>query len=268
MPATIEQGSEESLAPELLAGVQDGLVRLTTGIDRLVARAEARHGRARRPVLLRTDLTELPGQEASIMLCCEFDGLCTTGDMEAALFGHALDERDERQAAWHALTLTLEEAVQQLREAGVRLDPAFCELVEQCTVDRIRVCIISRGVKPLIRAMLREEGIGHVEVFAHDGHFDRAGGGVWRVSFRDHSESGHNKADSIRRAQMGTAASGVVYVGHARCDLAPVLANQVDCLFAPRGSLLAGLCADAGVRHCEFEGWAALSTTLAQNACP
>ena len=133
-----------------------------------------------------------------------------------------------------------------------------------CAVRRLRLCCLSRGLKQLIRLLLREEGLGHVEVLAHDMFVERARGNAWRVSFCDDSATGHDKAESMRRALQGnkTRGGGVVLVGRLACDFAPVKAGMVSCLYAPPDSALAEMASAAGIRHRPFTGWSELAAAL------
>ena len=90
------------------------------------------------------------------------------------------------------------------------------------------------------------------------------GTGTWHVSWRDCSPSGHDKAESMRRALSSAKNGGTatVLVGQTACDFAPVAAGMVDTLYAPVGCALEGACRRAGVVHCEFVGWDALQSTL------
>jgi 2-hydroxy-3-keto-5-methylthiopentenyl-1-phosphate phosphatase len=253
------------------AEVFEGLGQLSAGLDKLAARVQAdqnanragRFGQPRSRPQLRTELDTLPAKGAPAALFCEFDGLCVSGDIESVLLGQVGEDRDERVAAWQRMAISQEEALTQLREAGVQLDTAFVDFVESCMISDVAVCIVSRSLKALVRMMLRDAGIGHIEVYAHDSYIEP--GGVWKVCFRDNSESGHNKADSVRRARSGQANKGsLVYVGSAPCDFAPVEAAQVDHLLAVPHSPLAALCDGAGVRYREFRGWEALARELVQ----
>ena len=175
----------------VLDRIEDGMAALVSGVNALADRAQRAESHASkedhalqqrhravsalqaeaRGANLRTNLTALPTAAAGTppTLFCEFDGLCVTGDIEAALFGGAVvGGRDARLAAYEALSGSLDAAVASLDDAGVRLDPAFVEFVELASVRRLRVCVLSRGLKPLIRCLLRAEGIGHVEVRGHD----------------------------------------------------------------------------------------------------
>jgi len=245
-----------------MANFEAQLAKLQEGITKLSARAEAdlNAGKPSKLFLsnpetskkLRTELSELPTGTTTVF--CEFDELCLQGDAEATLLGCSIEGRDDRVAAWQSLKMPIEEAVAKLEAADVRLDPSFVEFIERCSVRRLRVCILSRGLKPLVRALLREQGIGHVEVLAHDMYVDRQTS-EWKVAFRDDSETGHDKAESVRRALRNHEKAAVVLVGRTVCDYAPILAGSVDCVIAQRPSELARLCDEAGVRTRDFKGW-------------
>mmetsp|Transcript_20881 Transcript_20881/g.53338 ORF Transcript_20881/g.53338 Transcript_20881/m.53338 type:complete len:161 (-) Transcript_20881:270-752(-) len=157
--------------------------------------------------------------------------------------------------------MSMDEAVACVEGAGVHLDEEFVDFIEQCSVRRLRVCVLSRGLKPLIRAILRGMGIGHVEVLAHDMFVDQSTS-EWRVSFRDDTPSGHDKAESMRRALRHEKPTSVLFVGRTACDFAPVQAGYVDCVVTPTGSALASLCDEAGVRTRAFVAWSDLSNAL------
>ena len=280
--------SPQNVDAKVLDEIEGGMAALASSVDVLATRAlkdggERQQQRREEQALqrhrvltdlraeaqganLRKDLAALPAAGAPVTIFCEWDSLCITGDGEAVLLGDAVEGRDARLAAYEAMKMTLDQAIATLDAADVRLDPAFVEFVETAMVRQVRVCVLSRGLKPLIRGFLRAEGIGHVEVLAHDMHVDRDNGDQWRVAFRDHSESGHDKGESMRRALSGLQSGGnkgaIVLVGRTPCDFAPVHAGRVDCLVAPRPSELASRCDDAGVSFVEWQGWDALSAAL------
>jgi len=253
----------QSMDQAFMDDISGQLAALQASVTRLSARAQADAdvaGNARtlnlfaqRPVekAMRKELAELPQGPATIF--CEFDE-CMQGDVEAVLFGDVIHGRDERLAAFQALQMTLDEALAKIEAASVQLRPGFIAFAEQCSIRRLRLCVLARGLKPLIRAILREQGIGHIEVLAHDMYVDSETR-KWHVSFCDASPTGHDKAESMRRALRGHQKTAVVLVGSTACDFGPVLASSVDCVIAPRTSALAGLCDDAGVRTRRFDGW-------------
>ena len=60
----------------------------------------------------------------------------------------------------------------------------------------------AREVVDRVPVDLRDEGLGHVEVLANDMYIDRNKEHAWCVSLRDGSPSGHDKAESMRRAKL------------------------------------------------------------------
>ena len=262
-------GADEAMFASIesqLALLQESVSRLSAKAqsnadDRVDARVAAtwKELMQEKEKVIRTELDVIPSGPVTVF--CEFDELCCAGSIEVTLLGSNVQEgRDAQQAAWQRLKMTLGEALAKLDAAAVRIEPAFIDFIEKCSIRRMRVCILSRGLKPLIRAMLREQGIGHVEVLAHDGYVDEVG--EWHVSLRDDSRTGHDKAESLRRALRNHEKGAVVLVGRTACDFAPVLAGGVDCVLAPRPSALASLCDQTSVRMRTFEGWDEFSKAL------
>ena len=262
-------GTDEAMFASIesqLALLQESVSRLSAKAqsnadDRVDARVAAtwKELMQEKEKVIRTELDVIPSGPVTVF--CEFDELCCAGSIEVTLLGSNVQEgRDAQQAAWQRLKMTLGEALAKLDAAAVRIEPAFIDFIEKCSIRRMRVCILSRGLKPLIRAMLREQGIGHVEVLAHDGYVDEVG--EWHVSLRDDSRTGHDKAESLRRALRNHEQGAVVLVGRTACDFAPVLAGGVDCVLAPRPSALASLCDQTSVRMRTFEGWDEFSKAL------
>ena len=262
-------GTDEAMFASIesqLALLQESVSRLSAKAqsnadDRVDARVAAtwKELMQEKEKVIRTELDVIPSGPVTVF--CEFDELCCAGSIEVTLLGSNVQEgRDAQQAAWQRLKMTLGEALAKLDAAAVRIEPAFIDFIEKCSIRRMRVCVLSRGLKPLIRAMLREQGIGHVEVLAHDGYVDEVG--EWHVSLRDDSRTGHDKAESLRRALRNHEKGAVVLVGRTACDFAPVLAGGVDCVLAPRPSALASLCDQTSVRMRTFEGWDEFSKAL------
>jgi 2-hydroxy-3-keto-5-methylthiopentenyl-1-phosphate phosphatase len=265
--------------------------RLLDGVERLSAKATAQvEGTARQPISLeairnrvqeskptkRTKLADWPSAfDDSLSIFTEFDQLCLSGRVDDVLLGEeaaaaGADDKAVRLAALCRLDVPLDEAVSKLDQSGVRLREEFVDFAEMCAARRIRLLVLSRGLKPLIRQVLRDQGLGHVEVLAHDA-FVEPESGKWRVSYRDESATGHDKAESMRRALQshGTkkpagAAPSVLLVGQYACDFAPVSAGSVDCLLAPAGSELAQRAAAEGIAHRTFNGWPEVLQQLLQ----
>lgn len=276
------------MEPEVLDAFGKKLEELVAATDALARQSQARASAAAAPekkqisledlhahVQIRDaargpakDLTVLPTSDAPLTVFAECDDLMVTGDIERVLLGADVAERgyadrEARIAALQALRMPLDDAMAKVKEAGVRLRDDFIEFVEMSSVKRVRVCCLSRGLKPLIRQLLRDEGLGHVEVLAHEMYIEKASG-AWCVCMRDDSPSGHDKGESMRRALQGakTTKGKIVLVGRHACDYAPVQAGMVDCLIAPAGSPLTDKATGAGVAHRAFDGWGELQKKM------
>ena len=218
----------------------------------------------------KADLSALPSSDGLMTIFTECDELMVSGDVDSVLLGagaaaSGYANRAARLEALQGMSMPMADAMATLAAGGVKLREDFIEFVEMSSVKRMRVCCLSRGLKPIIRQLLRDEGLGHVEVIAHDMYVERAKGDAWNVCWRDDTPSGHDKAESMRRALQG-AKDGkkgkVVLVGRTSCDYAPVRASMVDCLIAPAGSELADEATANGVVHRTFVGWGDLQKNL------
>lgn len=272
----------------VVADINEQLGALVAGVERLSAKAqekvaagsggtpslEAMQQQMLRNEQARPKRTALANLDAIAFdehttIFTEFDDLVLSGDVDLALLGEgrreadiALLDRDARLAALSALRLSMDDAAKALEAAGVRMRDDFVDFAEMCAVKRVRLLVLAKGMKPLIRLLLREQGLGHVEVLAHDLHV--TADNEWKVSLRDGSPSGHDKAESVRRAlkTATTKAKATLQVGAHACDLAPASAGHVDCLLAPDGSALAAAAKAAGVEYSAFEGWGALTARV------
>ena len=248
--------------------VSEQLSHLSDAMDRLAARAAAdmavRQGSGRLlqdRQMLELGLDNAPEVGSRLAVFCEFESLVVDADTETVLLAaKPLSGRQEREAAYATLSLPMEAAVAKLDKAGVATASGFCDFAEACMVGGVSVSIVSRGFKPLIRHYLREAGLGHIAVHANDLQISRTG--MWEACFRDNTPSGHNKAESMRRALAREKGVSIVYVGWAACDFTPVQEGLVKHLYTPAGSPLAQQCDAAGVRYREFSSWGALSTEL------
>lgn len=235
-------------------------------MDALVEKIEALAARVERdgvpvPSL---DLSAPPDASASLAFFVEFDQLAIPLDVEAALLrsddASSLD-RAGRQAAYEALEEPLLDAIARL---DATLDPDFVAFCEAASVRNAVLHVISRGFKPVARHFLREAGLGHVAVLANELHVGT--NNRWRVSFRDGSASGHDKARSLKAAlRLLDGERRVVYIGRTACDAAPVDGGLVHHLYAPTGSALGVHCESAGHKHRAFPGWTALARELSSS---
>ena len=178
-----------------------------------------------------------------------------------ALLDGIIARRAARQEAYEALDEPLDAALARL---DARLDPEFVAFCEAASVRGAALHVVSRGFKPIVRHYCREEGLGHVAVLANELHVGT--NNRWRVSFRDGSPSGHDKARSLKAAlRLLDGERRVVYVGRTACDAAPVDGGLVHHLYAPAGSALGVHCERAGHAHRAFPGWTALARELSSS---
>ena len=142
------------------------------------------------------DLSAPPAPQPRSPSSVEFDQLAIL-DVEAALLrsddASSLDVPAAR--ACEALEEPLSDALARL---DATLDPDFVAFCEAASVRGAALHVISRGFKPIARHFLREAGLGHVAVLANELHVGT--NNRWRVSFRDGSPSGHDKARSLKAA--------------------------------------------------------------------
>lgn len=210
----------------------------------------------------RADLAALPASvDEKTIIFTEWDELVLHGNVEQVLLGEtqaaaAGQSTDARMEALESLNMTLEEASSALSAAGVTMREDFVDFAEMCAVKRVRLCILSRGLKPLIRLLLREQGLGHVTVLAND-MIAQSGQG-WKVSLNADGWKGEAMRRELQTARKA-ALETVLQIGNSACDFPVATGGNVTALITPVGSDLARICAQSGVRHREFAGWAPLT---------
>lgn len=265
---------------ETRAKVEAQLDDLGKAVDRLATKAEANMAEGRPALRMRhasvqdiaslCHLDELAGGDAPLSIFCEFEGLIFTVDTDEVLLTRegaeaattATGAREKRAAAYAALRMPLKDGLAKLEAVGGRLAPGFEDFAELCAIRSARICVLTRGLKPVVRHFLRSAGLGHIEVLGNELSVSEEGS--WRLGFRDHSDTGHSKAESIQRTLVGQqqTAARVVMLGTDSGDFDAVEAGLVQTLFAPDGSGLAARCDEAGLRRRSFVSWAALVDEL------
>jgi len=204
-----------------------------------------------------------------LVIFCEFEGVACTADTEAVLVGEAGGTAEQRKQRLQALDgESLEQAIERCEKAGAALAPGFADFAEACLVKGVTLHVLSRGWKPIISHFLRGAGLGHVQVSAN--HLLVSGDALqWRLCFRDHSPSGHDKAEALRRAQRDTrpAQPTALLVGAFSCDLVAAEAEDelVQGLYAAKGTELWAACERTGVTVQEFAGWEAFGKEVLEN---
>lgn len=106
-----------------------------------------------------------------------------------ALNSKVLDGTSSFRDAFHnmlsSVNLPFSECIDLLIK-NIKLDPGFTDFYRYCTKNNIPVIILSGGMEPIIRALLKElmgdEAKG-IEIISN--HVDVKGDGSWEIVFRD-----------------------------------------------------------------------------------
>jgi 2-hydroxy-3-keto-5-methylthiopentenyl-1-phosphate phosphatase len=276
--------SSEGVSKAFLEEVNSQMAALMEGVGRLEAKVQAKadatagqpktitlegmqdflkneSDKAKNSSGTASDLTALPKAfDENVVILTEWDELCMSGDMERALLGDAkaaavAESASARTEALEELRMSLDDTIAALATAGVRIRDEFIDFAEACAMRRVRLVVLSKSLKPLVRQLLREQGLGHVEVLAHDMMVEPSTQ-QWKISLNNEGW----KAEALRRCLQNARAkpSAVVQVGRCACDLPVATGGRITGLLVPVGSELAHLAAQSGVRHREFGGWQAL----------
>lgn len=287
----------DSLGPKLEA--------LISGVDRWAARLEQAAGGQPRP-LARLDELEPNGSAAAVAVCVCLEAVALTAQPphaapdaatappEAAGLNAALlracgleaaaGAREEEPAADDAREAELRRRVaeglrlpaEQAAEAagalcGVRLSRAFAQWCEEAASSEWQVAVLSASLKPLVRTLLRQAGLGHVTALAADAlcrSGDEAGPAQWEVggwSPTDRVRALRGWLSSSARGERGApTAPHLVLVGAAAQDALLLRAEPplVRTLYAVEASPLARWCEVNGVGFRPFRGFDALRADL------
>src|SRR5690554_1817208 len=103
-----------------------------------------------------------------------------------------------------AVHKTIPECIEIL-QAHIKLDPGFAAFYRYCKSVDIPVIILSGGMDPIIRALLRtlllEDEAAEIEIISNGvARRDEKG---WEITFRDESHFGHDKSRAIRPYREG-----------------------------------------------------------------
>lgn len=196
-----------------------------------------------------------------LKIFCDFDGTISLNDDCDRLVDHCMG-REARQAIDHRIlsgeislregmaaqfagvTLTWAEACRFINPHQ-GLDPAFPAFVRRVEQAGLPLCILSSGVKPLIRRYLAAAQLDHLEVRANRIEIkDRR----WRVIFRDETPFGHDKAAALREAR--SLGYRTVFIGDGISDIPA--AHAADILFARQNYPLAAYCDQQGIAYVPF----------------
>ncbi len=207
----------------------------------------------------------------SRLIVVDFDGTITERD--------TLDEmcRIYAPEAWAAAENDLQRRTMTLREViaaefapivgdhdtivsetvdRARVRAGFAGFVRAAEAAGDRVVVVSSGFESIIRPILEREGLGRLEVFAHDVRFTPEGG---VVDFR-HGEPCPVCGEECKRSVVDAMRNGreVVYVGDGYSDRCG--AQAADVRFA-RGTLASYLDRE-GVRYISFDDFTTVRDAL------
>lgn len=157
--------------------------------------------------------------------------------------------RDSFRGMMDSVTRPYPECIQYLVD-NIKLDPHFTSFLNYAKDNNIPVVVLSSGMVPVIRALLKalvgDELNQYMDVVANDvgarpgKSIDQEGG--WEIVFHDDSGFGHDKSLTIRPYAEVPADKRptMFYAGDGVSDLSA--AKETDLLFAKKGH---GLCSTA-----------------------
>ena len=150
--------------------------------------------------------------------------------IEDGLSAGTMTLRDALSAQAAAVRMSLGEAEETIARHA-RIEPSFVAFVDACRAHGAEMTVLSGGIATLIERAFARAGLTGVALHANDADFDPGG---WRMTFRDDSDHGHDKAATVRAARargMRTA-----FVGDGISDFEAAL--EADAVFAKRGRAL------------------------------
>jgi len=139
------------------------------------------------------------------------------------------------------------EECKQILVENISLDPSFKTFYEWCLQNDIPIIVLSSGMAPIIRVLLRElvgPSVDNIEIIANDVR-DKLDG-TWEIVFHDKSHFGHDKSIAIReyreeREKLPENEQPVFfYCGDGVSDLSA--AKETEVLFAKIGHDLITYC--------------------------
>ncbi|KAF2708955.1 hypothetical protein K504DRAFT_433669 [Pleomassaria siparia CBS 279.74] len=173
--------------------------------------------------------------------------------------------RDSFKDMMDSVTKPYSECIQYLVD-NIKLDPYFAEFFQWSLANNIPVVVLSSGMEPIIKALLKAligpdaEKMQVIANFvgARPGKtIDEEGG--WEILFQ-HPESGFGHDKSIELRKYSSLATDVrptmFYAGDGVSDLSA--ARETDLLFAKKGHDLISYCAKEDVPFTVFEDWSTI----------
>ncbi|KAF2121419.1 HAD-like domain-containing protein [Lophiotrema nucula] len=173
--------------------------------------------------------------------------------------------RDSFRDMMDSVTKPYSECIQYLVD-NIKLDPYFAEFFQWALANNVPVVVLSSGMEPVIKALLKSligpdsdkmEVLGNFVKARPGKSIDEEGG--WEIEFR-HPESGygHDKSIALRQYSSLPADSRptMFYAGDGVSDLSA--ARETDLLFAKKGHDLIRYCAREHVPFTVFEDWSTI----------
>jgi 2-hydroxy-3-keto-5-methylthiopentenyl-1-phosphate phosphatase len=209
----------------------------------------------------------MPSSAGAPVLFLDFDNTITAGDVLDRVIERfsASDGWRDWEAEWQAGQMSTHEClrrqVSDLRASpeelrgfmsSVIIDPAFRHIVAWAAAKGSELCILSDNFSPFIAAILEQQGLSEVPVFANE--LVMVGGRLEaRFPFRDPGclRCAHCKAQHLRSAEGRPR----IYVGDGLSDLCPSLV--ADVVFAKDS-----LAAELGRRGVPFQAYGTLEDLL------
>lgn len=175
--------------------------------------------------------------------------------------------RDSFREMMDSVTRPYNECIQYLVD-NIKLDPRFEEFFRWALANNVPVVVLSSGMEPIIKALLKAligpdadkmEVLGNFVGPRNGKSIDEEGG--WEILFR-HPESGfgHDKSVELRRYSSlpEDVRPTMFYAGDGVSDLSA--ARETDLLFAKKGHDLITYCARENVPFTVFEDWGTILT--------
>ncbi|KAF8417058.1 putative 3-phosphoserine phosphatase [Tirmania nivea] len=159
--------------------------------------------------------------------------------------------RDAFKDMLDSIKLPFSECIELLRK-NIKLDPGFKTFFDWCQSEGIPVIVLSSGMEPIIRALLKDlvgPGAEKIEIIANRVKIE---GGRWEIVYHDDSHFGHDKSLAIK--PYNTKPKGqrptLFYCGDGVSDLSA--ARETDLLFAKHGHDLITYCQREGLPFTVF----------------
>jgi 2-hydroxy-3-keto-5-methylthiopentenyl-1-phosphate phosphatase len=205
-----------------------------------------------------------------MLVLCDFDGTITTDDVTNVLWDrYGLPDwraallpayREGRRTTlelmdegWQAIGISEGELLSAAR-ASIGLRDGFRRFVDLCAQSGWRFHVVSCGLDWYLRAFLPAD----VGFTCYTAALD----GGWRVALPAGCtlQSGEDFKVHVMAELLNESPDVTVFIGDGRNDLP--IARQCDHVFALRGSTLARLCREEGLKAVEFESFDTISASL------